>query len=99
MIDTLHWDDGTYVDLLPDVILTIQQKQHISKVKKPIVSKLTIKEIQELCFATGSTMIYARLEEVLVVCSSCLPDLPILVTGIQTMAIFVLLLMEKNILH
>ncbi|MDE6221102.1 MAG: hypothetical protein K2G51_11870 [Lachnospiraceae bacterium] len=43
MIDTVHWDDGTYVDLLSDVLLTIQQMQRTSAAIMPVVQNSRLK--------------------------------------------------------
>ena len=82
MIDTVHWDDKTYADLLSNVLLTIQQKQQAAAAKIPVLSKLTIEEVQELCFTTDRTVIYAQPDDRNIICPSCASDLPVLVTGI-----------------
>ncbi len=88
MIDTVHWDDGTYVDLLSDVLVTIQQKQQASTKKIPVLSDLTIEEVQELCFTTDRTVLYSQPGNGVVVCPFCLPDLPVMVTGITNNGYF-----------
>ena len=75
-------------DLLSDVLVTIQQKQQAPTKKIPVLSDLTIEEVQELCFTTNRTVLYSQPGNGVVVCPFCPPDLPVMVTGITNNGYF-----------
>ncbi len=73
LVDTIHWDDATYIDLLTDVILQIGQRR---------VSQDTITQMQEILYTNDTCVIYSEPSlESTIILPACEKGIPILVTG------------------
>lgn len=80
-IDTIHWDNDTYIDLITDVFLKIDQKRKEESV--PEIPAYTVSDTEAVFYTNDETVIYAEpLQESAVILSECEAGLPILVTGV-----------------
>lgn len=74
LIDTIHWDDETYLDLVTDVLLTLEQKR---------APKNIITGLEEIRYTNDTTVIY---EEPMTTSKKLFPTcdagIPIEVTGV-----------------
>lgn len=85
MIDTIHWDNETYIDLILDVIGKVDQRNQ----EKRIEVEYTVEEMQAVLYANDTTVIYEQPAlESAVILSTCEPGTPIQVTGITSNGFF-----------
>jgi len=85
MIDTIHWDDDTYIDLILDVIGKIEQKNQAVRTEL----EYTVEDVQAVFYTNDTTVIYAQPSlESAVVLSSCEAGIPVQVTGITSNGFF-----------
>ena len=93
MIDTVHWDEDTYIDLILDVIGKIaQRKQKTQNVQTEVASQnmqvtaetvYSVADVQAVLYTNDTTVIYSQPAfESAVVLPSCEAGIPIQVTGI-----------------
>lgn len=79
MIDTIHWDEETYIDLISDVIQKVKQ----SRTGTVLTPDYVVAEVQAVCYTNGSTVIFEQPDiNGTVLFPTVEPGLPILVTGV-----------------
>ncbi len=91
MIDTIHWDHDTYMDLIADVIRKIGQKRQEPDETQmtEVVAEFTITEVQAVLYTNDMTVIYAQPSlESSVILPACEAGIPIQVTGITSNGFF-----------
>ena len=95
MVDTIHFDHATYVELFTDVILRISQmRQNAEQSQTPeeapkVPVEFTVTEVQAVLGTNEQTVIYAQPSlDSNVLFASCEIGLPIQVTGITSNGFF-----------
>ena len=91
MIDTIHWDHDTYMDLIADVIRkTGQKRQEPDETQvTEVVVEFTVTEVQAVLYTNDRTVIYVQPSlESSVILPSCEAGIPIQVTGITSNGFF-----------
>lgn len=93
MIDTLHWDDPTYVELISDVLMKVDQKRLEKQVSEqppePATVEFTVTDVQSVLYTNDRTVIYGQPSlESSVLLASCDAGIPIQVTGITSNGFF-----------
>lgn len=93
MIDTLHWDDPTYVDLISDVLQRVKQKrlekQAAEQPQEPVVVEFTVTEVQAVFGTNDRTVIYEQPSlDSSVILPACEAGIPVQVTGITDNGFF-----------
>lgn len=104
MIDTIHWDDDTYIDLVLDIIGKIAQKKQAVLIvpeaesiadaeytaAQPAINvEYVTADVQAVLYTNEATVIYAQPAlESAVILPSCEAGLPIQVTGITSNGFF-----------
>ena len=89
MIDTIHWDEATYVDLISDVVRTAGQKSGIQVQDAVTPESYTVTEVQAVLYTNDLTVVYS--EPSLgssVMLPSCEAGIPVQVTGITDNGFF-----------
>lgn len=91
MIDTIHWDHDTYMDLITSVILQIGQRRQASEETQVTESVLefTVTDVQAVFCTNDRTVIYEQPSlESSVILPSCETGIPVQVTGITSNGFF-----------
>ncbi len=79
MIDTIHWDEETYIDLIADVIQKVRQKRQGADA----ASDYVVAEVQALCYTNETTIVLEQPDlGGTVLFPTVAAGLPILVTGV-----------------
>lgn len=93
MIDTIHWDDPTYIELIADVLRRVEQKrlerQLAEQPPEPVVVEFTVTEVQTVFGTNDRTVIYEQPSlDSNVLLQSCETGILVQVTGITDNGFF-----------
>ena len=88
MIDTIHWDDPTYCELIESIVRTVGQK----RAAKPVTAEdvvFAVTDVQAVLYTNSATVIYSAPHLAsAVILSSCEAGLPVQVTGVTDNGFF-----------
>ncbi len=60
MIDTIHWDEETYFDLISDVIRKVRERKQGMGAMPDVVPDYVVAEVQAVCFTNEATVIFEQ---------------------------------------
>lgn len=80
MIDTIHWDSDTYIDLILDVMGKVAQNR-----PKTVEVEYTVTDVDEILYTNDTTVFYVQpAVESAVVSAFCETGVPVQVTGVTS---------------
>lgn len=80
LVDTIHWDDETYVDLIEDVLWKIEERR--SAEKPDSITEYTVTALQDILYTNDKTVVYDCPDlRGRVILNSCSGGLPVQITG------------------
>lgn len=84
MIDTIHWDSDTYIDLILDVMGKVAQNR-----PRTVEVEYTVTDVDQVLYTNDTTVFYVQpAVESAVVLASCEAGVPVQVTGITSNGFF-----------
>lgn len=92
MIDTIHWDNATYVELIESIVRTVKQRREMQPPVQAAVNtgeQYTVEEVYAILLTNDMTVVYAEPSlDSGVILPSCEAGIPVQVTGVTSNGFF-----------